>query len=391
MDKKVEIFKRWIYVVAGLVLIAMMLFYNEQGSVIVPLCIGWIVLLIIEGKYFSGRNERYIYFLWALEYAVILLICIREETGMAILMVLLTLGNIVLSTELKKSFVISIIGYVIYVTVMKVSLGDLYNGYSIFMATVNFIITYLLVFAIRYQILQREKVQQTAKELLEKTEELEKAYGKLQELYEEQEEIILLKERNRISGEIHDTVGHRLTTAIVQLEASKRLMDKDKDKSMEKLGVAQNQVREGLKDIRSAVRAMKEGESILSFEERVKAFIAEVAKNNDIVIESEIGSLPVLNNKIENLLFRGLQEGITNGLRHGKSPWFSIRIFEEDKAINMIVKDKGAGCDNLKFGFGLHNMERKVIELEGTLELLVEDGQGATLRIKLPLKEINND
>lgn len=391
MDKKVELFKQWLYLLAGIALIAMMMFYNELRSVMVLLCLGWIILLVIEGKYFNGRNERYVYFLWALEYAVILPICTREETGMAILLVLLILGNIVLSTDLKISLVISIIGYVVYIIVMKLSFGELFNGYSIFMATVNFIITYILVFAIRYQILQREKVQQTAKELLEKTDELERAYCKLQELYEDQEEIILLKERNRISGEIHDTVGHRLTTAIVQLEASKRLMDKDTEKSMEKLGIAQNQVREGLQDIRRAVKAMKEGESILSFQDRVKAFIDEVAKNNDIVIEREIDSLPTLDSKLENVLFRGIQEGITNGLRHGKSSWFSLKIYVKDKEVNMVIKDRGVGCKNFKFGFGLNNMERKIKELNGTLKLSLQDGQGTSLWIRIPLEESNND
>lgn len=54
-------------------------------------------------------------------------------------------------------------------------------------------------------------------------------------------------------------MGHTLTTVLVELEASKRLMNKDKDLALEKMNLAQSQVRKGLNDIRGSVRVLERG------------------------------------------------------------------------------------------------------------------------------------
>lgn len=383
MNKKMDIIKQCIYL-GGVSLIGMVLFYNEQQKVLLPLCLSLIVLWYIETRYFN-EEENKIYAIWAIEYIVMLAICSKEQTGMSVLLLLVLIGNIILSSTLKRGVLITVITYIGYIITMKLSHGSQYTLYGIFMATMNFGITYLLVYSIRYQIVQKQKAEQTAKELLKKTEELEWAYKKLQVFYEEQEEVALLKERNRIAGEIHDTVGHRLTTAIVQLEASIRLIDRDKEKALEKLSIAQSQVREGLKDIRHAVRAMKESEEILSLSHRVTTFINELSKNSDVVIKSNIKDLPNLDNKLENILFRGIQEGFTNGMRHGQSTYFSLDIYCKEDNVFLILKDYGIGCENLIFGFGLNNMKKNVGDLGGILEISSKYKEGTTLIIKIPI------
>lgn len=390
MDNKVQLLNQGIYI-GGVGLIGMVLFYNKHGSGMFILCLCLMILWWIEGKYFNGKREKAIYGLWIIEYVVILGICSREETGMSILLLLLMVGGIVITYPLKKSLTLTVIGYIGYVVMMKLNYGSQFNAYSLFMISMNFSIVYLLVSAIHYQIRQRERAQQVARELKQKTEELEKAYQKLQQFYENQEEMILLKERNRIAGEIHDTVGHRLTTAVVQLEAAKRLMDVNKEKAVEKLVIAQIQVREGLQDIRQAVRAMKEGQSILSLEERMVVFIEEVSYNNELVIERCIETLPTLDYQMENVLFRGLQEGITNGIRHGKSKWFNVQLYYDNGKVTLGIEDKGIGSESIIFGFGLHNMERKAKELKGTLEVVSQKGEGTRLIIELPMKEEIDD
>ncbi|MGL5380245.1 sensor histidine kinase [Clostridium sp.] len=385
MDNKVKLLKQIIYI-AGVTLISMVLFYNKHNNAMFILCLSLMMLWWIEGTYFNEKMVKYIYGLWIMEYSVILIICSREATGMSILLLLLMIGGIVLSYPLKKSIFITIIAYMGYIIMMRFFYKEQYDAYNLFMTTMNFIIVYLLISAIRYQMLQRGKAQETSKELKEKTEELENAYNKLQEFYENKEEMILLKERNRIAGEIHDTVGHRLTTVIVQLEATKRLMYVDQDKASEKLVLTQTLVREGLQDIRQAVRAMKEDKSMVNFEEYMKVFIDEVSNNNNVIIESYIETLPALNDKIKNMLLRGLQEGITNGIRHGKSKWFKVDLVCDNDEIQLNIQDRGVGNEELEFGFGLYNIDRKVKELKGTFEVKSHKENGTSLFVKLPIK-----
>lgn len=384
MDKKIEIFNKGIYLV-GIGQIGIILFYNNYKKGMLLLCLALIVLWFIEAKYTNENKTKLTYLLWAMEYIVIQGICFQEQTGMSVLLNLMLIGNIVFSSTFRESLIMTIVAYLGYIITMRLSHGNEYNFYAILTATVNFGVTYLLVSAIQYQMLQKEKAKEYSNELLIKTIELEKAYEKLQEFYEKQEEITLLQERNRIAGEIHDTVGHRLTTAIVQLEASKRLLNRDIDKAVEKLTIAQTQVREGLQDIRQAVRVMKECEEKPLFKERVKTFVDELSKNSDVYIESNIGELPKFSSKIENILFRSMQEGFTNGIRHGKSKYFYLQLCAEDNYIKLVLEDKGIGCENLVFGFGLNNMERNIKELEGSFDFSYKNREGTKLIIKIPV------
>ncbi|MGL5676557.1 MAG: sensor histidine kinase [Cellulosilyticaceae bacterium] len=384
MDKKANLLGCGIYL-GKLSFVGLILFYNQSSKALVFLAIALIVLWTLEVK--GLEHTRWTEIIWLIEYVLMMGVCSIESTGMAIVLVLFRVGDIVLRTSFRKSAVITCVGYIGYMITMAFSHGSGYGGLGFLMTTMNFSITYLMVAIMRYQIVQKEKNYYIAEVLRQKTEELEKAYEKLQDMYEEQEEMVILKERNRIAGEIHDTVGHRLTTAIVQLEASKRLMNHDKEKALEKLEVAQNQVREGLQDIRGAVRTMKEGHSLLPFKERMEAFLQEVSDNNDIEIRRTIEPLPNLETKVENTLFRALQEGITNGIRHGKSTWFTLEVGYVNKELQLQLKDGGIGNEKITYGFGLHNMERKVKALEGTLEILSKKGVGTTLVIRLPIEE----
>ena len=73
------------------------------------------------------------------------------------------------------------------------------------------------------------------------------------------EEMTLLKERNRIAGDIHNTVVHQLTTALVQVEAARMLMDKDPEGLMKRLDVIKDQVRTGLSELRRSVHTINAG------------------------------------------------------------------------------------------------------------------------------------
>ncbi|MGI6358071.1 MAG: histidine kinase [Bacillota bacterium] len=59
------------------------------------------------------------------------------------------------------------------------------------------------------------------------------------------EQMSAIAERNRIAGEIHDTVGHALTSALISIEAGQQLLDSDREAAQEKLALARGQVQQG--------------------------------------------------------------------------------------------------------------------------------------------------
>ena len=182
-----------------------------------------------------------------------------------------------------------------------------------------YLLIYLIFYLVDYLIKQNRIIENSLKEIILKKLEKDNLYDNLKEAYEKIESITTLKERNRIAAEIHDTVGHTLTTVLIEFEASKRLINKDnKDKSLEKLNLAQGQVRKGLNSIRSSVRILAEGADILNFYKSINAVINQCEINSEIIIEREIHEDVFIHEEYRDIIMSALMEGLSNGLRHGK-------------------------------------------------------------------------
>ena len=91
-------------------------------------------------------------------------------------------------------------------------------------------------------------------ESLRLLDELGEAQGKLSEL-------AVLEERQRLAREIHDAVGYRLTASAMLLESAARLVPADPDRAVRLIETSRDQVREGLAELRTAVRTLREDEA----------------------------------------------------------------------------------------------------------------------------------
>lgn len=314
-----------------------------------------------------------------------------DNTGLSQLVFYILIGDVVMSYSTKYSLLYALTNYVAFIIVIYLKLnpnqfGDIYI--NIMNSLISFIFVYGFVFLARFQMNQREMIQKTSKALEDKTKKLQKAYENLQKSYEIQEELIVLKERNRIAGEIHDTVGHTLTTVLIEIEAGKRLIEKDKILACEKLELAQEQVRKGLNDIRKSVRTIKSGGDVLEFIPSLEALMEETEKHTNVKFHYSFNDIPDLTQHIKKVLYRALQEGITNGIRHGQADEFYVDLGYKDNTVMLNIKDNGHGFSELEEGFGLSNMRYKVEAIGGTLKVKSEEGIGCTLNIEIPLVEV---
>jgi signal transduction histidine kinase len=232
-------------------------------------------------------------------------------------------------------------------------------------------------FVAKFEIIQREKLDKTKKEL-------EKAYEKLQENYDTKEQLLIERERIKIAGEIHDTVGHTLTTVVVELEAAKRLMKKDTELSLEKLDLAQEQVRKGLNDIRKSVRTLREGHEILEFNNSIISLIRETEKHSGVSIKYTLDESYDIDEITHRVLLRALQEGLTNGIRHGQSSEFKLSISQINNVIIFNLIDNGCGAETLELGFGLSNMKHRVEQLSGRFLVKLKKNNGCNIYIEIP-------
>lgn len=277
-----------------------------------------------------------------------------------------------------------------------------------------FIICMIMVLIARVRGMHLES-ERNAGELLVKNKELEHFHRNLEQLVttrtveleranrtlaltlrekaETLAEMSVLEERNRIAYEMHDVVGHTLTAAIVQLEATKRLTEREDRLPLEKLDLLSELVRKGLDDIRKTVRLMKSDEARpLSLEASLLELIQYTEDTMEIEVDYEI-AVPAglaLGKMTESVIYHALQEGLTNGIRHGGSRRFRFTLLYSAAELSFRLVSGGEPFGSAVHGFGLTSMMERVELLGGKVSIgssALEDGtpNGCELRISLPI------
>ncbi|USG66936.1 sensor histidine kinase [Brevibacillus ruminantium] len=233
-----------------------------------------------------------------------------------------------------------------------------------------------------------------AKRMLEQRQQLALANERLQQAARKLEENILLQERTRVSRELHDTVGHTLTTALIGLRAGLFTLQRDQEGAQKILRTVEDHLEKGLMEARKAVHLFAERQTFLQFIPSLQALLNETSKQTGIVIHSAISpDLPQLDPKLEMILYRALQEGLTNGIRHGKCASVQFSLARVEDAIVFQLQDDGQGVKGpLVFGFGLRTMRDRVTEAGGVLIVETAPAGGMVLHISIPTttaKEVN--
>lgn len=295
--------------------------------------------------------------------------------------------DIVVNTRLKISIPVSFGIYIISCIIfyLRFTNDSSHMVMSMLLALPVYSIIFIIFLLINYLFKQNEIINASLKDITIKNIEKDNLYRNLKEAYSKVESITSLRERNKIAAEIHDTVGHTLTTVLVELEASKRLLDKDSGKALEKMSLAQEQVRRGLNDIRSSVRVLEKGEDILDFFNSLEVLIKDTEKHSEVVIRRNIDRNIKIPDNMGKVIFSALIEGLSNGMRHGKSTAFVFNLYSEEDKIKFSLSDNGQGAFVVSPGFGLRAMRNRVEELLGTLDTKAEEGEGFTLNITFPL------
>jgi signal transduction histidine kinase len=219
--------------------------------------------------------------------------------------------------------------------------------------------------------------------------ELQTAHRQLQEYAMRVEELAAVEERNRLAREMHDTLGHRLTVAAVQLEAAQRLCSSDPERSAAMVGTAREQVREALAELRSTVAALRAPiEMDLHLRTSLRRLSAHFEQATGLTVHQVFpDELPPLPNAYRLALYRTAQEALTNVQRHAQAGQVWLVLSTTDTAVSLLVSDDGQGLtlSGEQTGFGLRGLGERAAELGGELHLEARRGGGTQLTFRLPL------
>lgn len=252
----------------------------------------------------------------------------------------------------------------------------------------------MLIFLVYIILLMR--IQFSEKErILVLNDELKQMNIQLEEYASESEKAAEARERNRLAREIHDTLGHSFVGIITGIEACTALMDVAPEATKVQLKAIADVARQGMVDVRRSVKALRpDALEKMNLEKALSQMIDEFhsATSAEILYRCTT-RLNGFNDDEEDIIYRIVQESITNAIRHGKANQIKVSIDREYDILRIRIEDNGIGCADIEKGFGLHHMEERLSLLRGHLDYNGENG--FTVEAQIPIRwgteERNND
>ncbi|MGQ8968856.1 two-component system sensor histidine kinase LnrJ [Bacillus subtilis] len=231
----------------------------------------------------------------------------------------------------------------------------------------------------------QDTAKQQFQELTESHLALSAAHQELHLYAKQVEELTAIYERNRMAREIHDTVGHKMTALLVQLQLLREWQKRDSQKADETVGVCETLAREALDDVRLSVRTLQT-ENDPSLIESLKQLTEDFCKNAGVTTEFAVNGDPaIIPLSLHPTLIRTVQEALTNAKRHGGATACSIQLACTTDSISLVIKDDGKGNPEAALGFGLLNMKKRVAEHGGIIRFESERDQGFTVNAEFSL------
>ncbi len=238
-------------------------------------------------------------------------------------------------------------------------------------------VNYTVLFILSGGILEYFKLNQNKIKLFEyeieklniKQEELLSSIHDLEIYNESIEDLMILKERNRISREIHDSVGHGLSTMIIQLNALYAAAKNKSNDLPQKISDLNVFAKKNLEEVRFALRELKpidynKYETIILIHNLIDEFKKMTNINVQFTFSKTIWNL---NDKQGHAVYKAVQEFLSNSAKYGKPSKITIHFSYTETSLIITMKDNGIGCTEIKKGIGLKAIEERVKETDGTV------------------------
>ena len=246
-----------------------------------------------------------------------------------------------------------------------------------FLYSLNIVVFMIsLLFYILSAITERHRIEEELRMASQANRELNSYLALSEKIAED-------RERKRIAREIHDTLGHALTGISAGIDAVKVLVDIDTNRAKEQLNNVSVVVRDGIRDVRGSLNKMRPG----ALENNtLKEALIKIIREYEAISDLEIHLRYEWDNidldiAKEDIVFRVIQESITNSVRHGHAKTIWIELLEEESYV-MTIQDDGVGFDELHYGYGLKQMQERLMIIGGSV--CFENRDGFYTHIEIP-------
>jgi signal transduction histidine kinase len=230
------------------------------------------------------------------------------------------------------------------------------------------IIIFVIVFLLKSRAINEDKLRQEyinqRDYLTEVSISLEEKINELMVKQDIDVNLATLNERNRIAREIHDNVGHLLSSSILQIGAITALSKEEN--TIKRLEVVKDTLNEGMNSIRDSVHNLHDKSIDLygEIEKIIKNFsFCQVKLNYDIT-----GDLPA---KAKYSIIAIIKEALSNVMKHSDCDFVSISLYEHPKLFQLVIYDNGTKKTDIEAtkGMGLESIKQRVASLDGIINI----------------------
>ncbi len=229
-------------------------------------------------------------------------------------------------------------------------------------------------------ITERKKADEELKNSLDQLHQLSKHVEKVRE-----------NERIAISRELHDDLGQALTAVKIDLGMLKIYISDNK--GLVKINKVINLVSDTIKTVQRITSQLRpEIIDDLGLEPAIEWYTKEFSQRNGIEIFLDINSDFSISPDDSLIIFRIMQESLTNISRHAQASHIDIKLYKKEDYIYLIITDNGIGIseENLKSkkSFGLIGMMERAASLGGSFNIYNKNGNGTVAKLMFPTKKL---
>ena len=203
----------------------------------------------------------------------------------------------------------------------------------------------------------------------------------------------LQEQRLNISRDLHDNIGSQLTFIISSVENIKYAFDFKNVKLDQKLQSISSFTKDTILELRDTIWAMNNNEitfeelrsRILNFTEKAKEATGII--DFDFTIDERINNIPLTSIRSMNI-YRTIQEAVNNAIKYAQASKITIDIVSNKNNIQITVRDNGKGFDpqGVNYGNGIENMKKRILDINGILDVNSELQKGTLITILIPNK-----
>lgn len=250
---------------------------------------------------------------------------------------------------------------------------------------VQFWSTYLISYLYLNLLAKNRAIDSLNKELMNKVDQLQDYSSKIKEL-------TLIEERQRISQNLHDMLGHSLIGLRLHLDALNQVIDTNPDKSHQILDKSKDIIDHSLVELRETVNELKETKELADLQSALDELKNSISVTEEVKVDLktyfDVNKLDIA---VKDLIYKTSQEFITNSIKHGHSSLITIKLRLIADKMTFHLSNNGLDAKNIVASNGINGIKQRVEKLNGQVDFSDNKPSGFKTDITIPIGENTND